>query len=73
MDAPQFLHSWASSSFSVPHFVQYTNLLHNQNKGCVIQSLLKIMHTFVITAPADPYMGPLTGPDPGINPKNSNS
>ena len=38
MDAPQFLHSRASSSFSVPHFVQYTNLVHNQNKGCVIQS-----------------------------------
>jgi len=26
--APQFLHSVASSSFSVPHFVQYTKFIH---------------------------------------------
>jgi hypothetical protein len=31
MDAPQFLQSRASSSFSVPHFVQYTNLITNND------------------------------------------
>jgi len=27
-DAPQLEHSFASSSFSVPHFVQYTKINH---------------------------------------------
>jgi len=71
MDAPQFLHSRASSSFSVPHFVQYTNLVHNQNKGCVIQSLLKKVNTFGIAAPTDHHMSPLTSPDPSVYPENS--
>ena len=68
--APQLEHSDASSSFSVPHFVQYTKINHSRKRDGIIQRLLKNMYASPGAPSADPHMGPLAGPNPGPYPEH---
>ena len=69
-DTPQFEHSVASSSFSVPHFVQYTKINHSRKRDGIIQRLLKNMYASPGAPSADPHMVPLAGPNPGPYPEH---
>ena len=70
-EAPQLEQTDTSSSFSVPHFVQYTKINQYRKHGRVIQRLLKNVNAYLGALGAYPHVGPLASPDPRPYPENS--